>query len=57
MRRSTTELRLPGEPAPYYVEYEVNDLVSMRAVARLGGLVDDLADRGRTLPVQRRVGD
>jgi TldD protein len=57
MRRSMTELRLPGEPAPYYVEYEVNDLASMRAVARLGGLVDDLADRGRTLQVQVRVGD
>ncbi|HVH26237.1 MAG TPA: metallopeptidase TldD-related protein [Vicinamibacterales bacterium] len=57
MRRSMTELRLPGEPGPYYVEYEVNDLVSMRAVARLGGIVDDLADRGRTLQVQVRVGD
>jgi predicted Zn-dependent protease len=29
----------------------------MRAVARLGGIVDDLADRGRTLQVQVRVGD
>ena len=29
----------------------------MRTVARLGGIVDDLADRGRTLQVQVRVGD
>jgi predicted Zn-dependent protease len=57
MQRSMAELRLPGEPPPYYIEYELDDLVSMRAVARLGGIVDDLADRGRTLQVQVRVGD
>jgi hypothetical protein len=57
MRRSMAELLLEGEPRPYYIEYEINDLVSMRAVSRLGGIVDDLADRGRTLQVQVRVGD
>jgi predicted Zn-dependent protease len=57
MRRSMSDLRLKDEPAPYYIDYQVDDLVSMRAVARLGGTVDDLADRGRTLDVQVRVGD
>ena len=57
MQRSMAELRMKGEPAPYFIEYEIDDLASMRAVARLGGVVDDLADRGRTLQVQVRVGD
>jgi predicted Zn-dependent protease len=57
MRRSMADLRMTGEPAPYYLEYEVDDLISTRTVARLGGIVDDLSDRGRTLQVQVRVGD
>jgi predicted Zn-dependent protease len=57
MRRSMAELRMKGEPAPYYIEYEVDDLASMRAVARLGGIVDDLADHSRTLQVGVRVGE
>jgi predicted Zn-dependent protease len=57
MRRSMAELRLEGEPAPYHIQYRIDDLASMRAVARLGGLVDDLADRSRTLEVQVRVGE
>ena len=57
MQRSMAELRMKGEPAPYYIQYRIDDLASMRAVARLGGIVDDLADRSRTLEVQVRVGD
>src|SRR4051812_47630331 len=57
MKRSMAELRMKGEPDPYFIEYEIDDLASMRVVARLGGVVDDLADRGRTLQVQVRVGD
>jgi len=57
MTRSMGGLRMKGEPAPYYIEYEIDDGVSMRAVARLGGLVDDLRDRSRSLRVQVRVGD
>ena len=57
MQRSMSELRMKGEPAPYHVEYEIDDLASMRAVARLGGIVDDLADHSRTLQVEVRVGD
>ena len=51
------DLRMKGEPAPYYIEYEIDDVVSMRAIARLGGIVDDVADHSRTLRVQVRVGD
>ena len=51
------ELRLKNEAAPYYIEYEIDDVASMRAIARLGGIVDDLTDHTRTLRVQVKVGD
>jgi hypothetical protein len=57
MARSMADLRTKGEPAPYYIEYEIDDISSMRAIARLGGVVDDVADHSRTLRVQVRVGD
>ena len=57
MKRSMADLRLKGEPAPYFIEYEIDDVVSMRAIARVGGIVDDVADHTRTLRVQVRVGD
>ena len=49
MTRSMAGLRMNGEPAPYYIEYEIDDIVSMRAIARLGGIVDDVTDHTRTL--------
>src|SRR5205823_15042205 len=57
MKLSMADLRVKGEPPPYYIEYVIDEVASMRAVARLGGLVDDLIDHGRTLRVQVRVGD
>jgi predicted Zn-dependent protease len=57
MTRSMAQLRMKDEPAPYYIEYEIDDVASMRATARLGGVVDDLTDRRRTLQVQVRVGE
>ena len=36
------DLRMKDEPAPYYIDYEIDDISSMRAIARLGGIVDDL---------------
>ena len=57
MARSMADLRMKGEPAPYYIEYEIDDISSMRAIARLGGIVDDVSDHSRTLRVQVRVGD
>jgi predicted Zn-dependent protease len=55
--RSMKSLRLNDQPAPYYIEYEVEDRASTRITARLGALVEDLAGRGRTLRVGVRVGD
>jgi hypothetical protein len=57
MARSMAGLKMKDEPSPYYIEYEIDDIFSMRAVARLGGIVDDVSDHSRTLRVQVRVGD
>ena len=39
MKRSMADLRMKDEPAPYYIEYEIDDIASMRVIARLGGIV------------------
>jgi hypothetical protein len=57
LARSMPSLRLPDQPAPYYIEYEVEDRVSTRVTARLGSLVEDLTGRSRVLRVGVRVGD
>ena len=57
LARSMKMLRLNDQPAPYYIEYEVEDWASTRVTARLGALVEDLNGRGRTLRVGVRVGD
>ena len=57
LTRSMSALRLTGEPAPYYIDYTVEDVSSQRVTARLGALVDDTVGRGRTLQVDVRVGD
>src|SRR5439155_12825295 len=55
--RSMSDLRLKGEPAPYYIEYEVDDTSAVRAVARLGALMEESSGRGPTMRVEVRVGD
>jgi hypothetical protein len=57
MARSMAELRLPDQPAPYYIEYEVEDRASTRVTARLGALTEDLTGKNRTFRVEVRVGD
>jgi hypothetical protein len=57
LARSMKELRLKDQPAPYFIEYEVEDRASTRVTARLGALVEDLNGRSRTLRVGVRVGD
>src|SRR5947209_11627796 len=57
LKRSMAELRLPGEPPPYYISYEIDENASTRAVAQLGGLVDNSSAHGRSLRVEVRVGD
>lgn len=57
LTRSMSALRLTGEPAPYYIDYTVEDASTLRVTARLGALLDDTIGRGRTLQVDVRVGD
>jgi len=57
LERSMTSLRMKDQPAPYFIEYEIEDRASTRVTATLGALVEDLAGRGRTLRVAVRVGD
>lgn len=57
LKRSMSELRLKDEPAPYYIDYDVEDVSTMRVVSRLGALLDDELGRSRTLQVDVRVGD
>ena len=47
LARSMAQLRLKDQPAPYFIEYEVEDRASTRITARLGALVEDLSGRGR----------
>jgi hypothetical protein len=56
LARSMQLLRLPDQPAPYYIEYEVEDRASTRVTARQGALVEDLAGHKRILRVVDRVG-
>jgi hypothetical protein len=56
LARSISSLKLPDQPAPYYIEYEVQDRISTRITARLGALVEDLVGRNRVLRVGVRVG-
>src|SRR5262245_3181091 len=55
--RSMSLLRIKDQPAPYYIEYEVEDRAATRVTARLGAIAEDLTGKGRTLRVEVRVGD
>ena len=58
LARSMSGLRIKDEPAPYYIEYHVDETVTMRTAARLGATeVNEPASRLRTLSVEVRVGD
>jgi predicted Zn-dependent protease len=58
LARSMKELRIKDEPPPYYIEYHVDETVTMRTAARLGATeVDDRDSRLRTVSVEVRVGD
>ena len=57
LRRSMAELKLKDEPAPYYIDYEIDDVSTLRVIARLGALLDDTLSHSRTLYIDVRVGD
>ncbi|HEX5107983.1 MAG TPA: metallopeptidase TldD-related protein [Vicinamibacterales bacterium] len=56
LARSMKELRLRDQPAPYFIEYEVEDRAATRVTSRFGALVEDLTGRSRVLRVGVRVG-
>jgi TldD protein len=57
MARSTAELRMKGEAAPYYISYEVLDRTMSDVSGRLGAIIENPPRRTRTLRVEVRVGD
>ena len=55
--RSATALELPGEPAPYYIQYQLWQASRTYARAHLGGIVRSSREPSRSLEVSVRVGD
>jgi TldD protein len=57
MERSKAQLKLDNVPAPYYIEYRVNEIDQFEASAVFGALRSQQHDHGRLLRVVVRVGD
>ena len=57
MDRSMAGLRLPDQPAPYYIAYTIHDTTQTSLTAALGALMADTTARSRLLHVEVRVGD
>jgi TldD protein len=57
MERSKAQLKLDNVPAPYYIEYRVNEIEQFEASAVFGALRSQQRDHGRLLRVVVRVGD
>lgn len=57
LQRAMASLRIEGQPAPYYIAYQLDDLSGRRVTARLGETGDESFGRSRTLRVEVRVGD
>jgi TldD protein len=56
LRRTTTELRLPSAPAPYYVGYWVVDSRERSVEATLGAMISDETTKDRFVKIELRVG-
>ena len=58
MTRALDQLRLPNEPAPYYIAYAVDESSGTRVLTKLGSVVTDASSRpSRIFRVDVRVGD
>jgi hypothetical protein len=57
LARSMSGLRVPGQPAPYFIAYTIEDVATARINATLGALVGDHSNRARMVRVDVRVGD
>lgn len=57
LKRAMQVLGKQGDPAPYFISYEVNEINSVEIAASRGALRSSGTDRVRLLDVQVRVGD
>jgi len=57
LQRGMTELKAKGNPAPYYIGYEVHDRKEVVVSASYGALVQSSSRRSRILDTDVRVGD
>jgi TldD protein len=57
LQRGMAELKAKGNPAPYYVGYEVHDRTEVVVSASYGALVQSSSRRSRILDTDVRVGD
>ena len=57
LQRGMSELKAKGNPAPYYIGYEVHDRKEVVVSASYGALVQSSARRARILDTDVRVGD
>src|SRR5882724_6111304 len=57
LQRGMTELKAKGNPAPYYIGYEVHDRSEVVVSASYGALVQSSTRRSRILDTDVRVGD
>lgn len=55
--RAMDGLRMPGQPAPYFIACTIADVAGRQIVSTLGADVSDNRHRGRTVRVDVRVGD
>lgn len=56
LERNRAELRLDGYPAPYFLAYQLKDMVTVSRTARRGALVDRDDDHDRLIRIEVRVG-
>src|SRR5262245_22852764 len=57
LQRSMATLRIAGQPAPYYIAYQLDDMAGRRVTGRLGEISEDVSGHSRTLRVEVRVGN
>jgi len=57
LQRGMTELKANGNPAPYYIGYEVHDRNEVVVSASYGALVQSSSRRSRIMDTDVRVGD
>jgi hypothetical protein len=57
LSRAMAGLRIPGQPAPYFIAYSIDDIAGRQLIATLGASVSDNRQHTRMLRVDVRVGD